>query len=779
MGAKRKQNPKQSSEELCQEIDIESSLQELARVGGWEIAKGQSCLSVSSGFCRLFDLKPTTELSLAEFAQLYTEHDKDRFDRYLQACLGMGCGFTEDFKMCPQTGESLWVKVNAKPVFDPKGNVVKAVGSVQDITQTKLQLLQMKEERNLLKLAIDISKLGIWSSDDANNINFDNRMREIYGFKEGEQTTVEAVQSKIYHEDRDRLSQLSQESAEKNKSMRFNYRVVHEGDEIRHIEGYLLPQFDPATSKFKRFIGVNKDISEKVKGDEANKRLLEILDSTTDFIGYASVQEEIGYMNRAFSGLWNDTKPAGINHLHPSWANKIINEEGIPAAIKNGTWTGESAVLTFDGQEIPVSQVIICHYDKKNKPIYFSTIMRDIRDTKKMLAALQRQKLESEVAARSKANFLANMSHEIRTPMNGILGFVELLKEEISDPNVDEKLEVIRSSGELLLSIVDDILDFSKIDAGKLSLEEVEFSPLNLVQDVKKLFESKRIQNTNLIKLSIDERFHNGPLLGDPNRFKQLLFNLVGNACKFTKNGDVTIGVASIYKDEKNIKIIVTVSDTGIGIAADRISHLFKSFSQADETTTRRFGGTGLGLSICKSIVEAWEGSISVQSVEGKGSSFKFVLPLKISSKQQLASAQALKHQQFPGLRVLVAEDNQVNLAVTQKLLAKLSIEVVSVVNGQEAVLACQQDQFQIVFMDCHMPVMDGFEATKKILRRDLGTKAPIIIALTAGVLEEEVERCRKVGMVDVLFKPVSLEQLADIIMKHASEFAAPDKKLA
>ncbi|MFK7825961.1 MAG: ATP-binding protein [Oligoflexales bacterium] len=771
----------QSPEDLAHEIELSRNLEDLARIGAWELEVDKNRVNLSPGLCKLFRITKCKELTLPELLKFYISFEQDRLHKKINDCISNGEGFLEDFEILTKSGEKIWVKTGGKPVLGNDGRIKKVIGHTQDINQTKIYELKMEEERNILKLAIEISKLGIWSSDDSNTINFDARMREIYGFSVGEKSTTEAVQAKIHGDDRARINALSKESLSKNEPTKFEYRIIPEKNVIRHIKGYLLPELDPTTKEFKRFIGINKDITEKVKGDETNARLLEILDSTSDFITHASIDYEIEYMNRAFKELWEgDEQAVHISSFHPDWANKLIQNVGMPCAIKEGTWTGETALLTKKGEEIPVSQAIICHYNNNKEPKYFSTIMRDMRSTKQMLATLQEQKKILEEVARSKERFLANMSHEIRTPMNGILGFVELLRDEISDPKAEEKLQVIQSSGELLLSIVDDILDFSNIEAGKMSLKAVEFDPLLVIHEVKKLFESDRVQNTNSIQL-IDSGFSKDLFIGDPHRFKQLLFNLVSNACKFTKNGMVTIQVQSKAHKEKTVKLKIVVADTGIGISKDRVDQLFKIFSQADESTTRRFGGIGLGLSICKSILDAWQGSISVESVQGKGSSFAIEIPLEFSISGSVQKIKPIKNNPvFPGLKVLIAEDNQVNLKVAQRLLSKLGIEAQSVTDGAQAVEACKKEHFHIVLMDCHMPVMDGFEAAKEISKQSYdGKKPPCIIALTAGVLEEEAKRCLASGMSDVLFKPVNLNRLANMLAKYDPGFARSKKTVA
>ena len=778
-----KENKKSSQnlEEFAQDNEIWKQLEGFACLGTWELRAGQNNVQVSPGLCSLLGLSHCTELSLNELLGFYLSHEQERLQRSIQKSLQSGISFVEDFELITRSGQRLWVKTGGKPVFGADRKILKLVGYTQDFNETKLQLMRMEEERNLFKAAMDISKLGIWSSDENNNIKFDDRMREIYGFKDGEQESVETVQAKIHPDDRDRLNSLSRECAVKGQQTQFEYRVLAEKNIVRYIRGFLLPEYDAETKQFRRFIGINKDITDQVKGDETNTRHLEILDSTTDFISHCSIDKKINYVNRAFKELCGvGEESAHISSVHPKWANQLIQNEGIPSAIKNGTWTGETALLAVNGEEVPVSQVIICHYNSKKEPKYFSTIMRDMRETKKMLAALRKQKTELEEAARSKGNFLANMSHEIRTPMNGILGFVEILKQETSDEKTEEKLAVIQSSGELLLSIVDDILDFSNIEAGKLSLNAVEFDPMLVIQDVKKLFESDRIENDNNINL-LDSGFSKGKFIGDPHRFKQLLFNLVSNACKFTNNGIVTIEVQSQILDDKTTKLKISVADTGIGIAGDRIDHLFKIFSQADESTTRRFGGIGLGLSICKSILDAWQGSITVESSLGKGSAFTFEIPLKNTSNSSPIQVKPTKGDWvFPGLKVLIAEDNAVNLRVAQKLLSKLEIDPKSVTDGEQAVEACKKEHFDIVLMDCHMPIKDGFEAAKEISQIAYeNQKPPCIIALTAGVLEEEVKRCLGSGMSDVLFKPVNLSRLADMLSKHDPGFARPKKTVA
>lgn len=390
-------------------------------------------------------------------------------------------------------------------------------------------------------------------------------------------------------------------------------------------------------------------------------------------------------------------------------------------------------------------------------------------------------KKAAENANRAKSTFLAQMSHEIRTPMNGVLGMVELLFDTELTTRQQQCIQTIGTSGKALLNIINDILDFSKIEAGRLELEKINFNLRDIIDETMHLL-SEQVRERNLaLGCYLDSDL---PVFvnGDPGRLRQILMNLLSNAVKFTRHGKIVIRVNLKNQDENSLTLYFSVEDSGIGISTEKQKAIFNAFSQADETTTRKFGGTGLGLTISRQLVELMEGEIGVESEENRGSKFYFTAKFG-RSKSELsiiensrnsnlkASENTLKTgtdqplQKF-NARALVAEDNPTNQIVAQGMLEVTGLTVDMVENGVEAVKAIERNNiYDIIFMDCQMPVMDGYEATEKIrkIMKQSGRDIPII-ALTANAMKGDREKCITAGMNDYLPKPFDKSQLIDIL---------------
>lgn len=404
-------------------------------------------------------------------------------------------------------------------------------------------------------------------------------------------------------------------------------------------------------------------------------------------------------------------------------------------------------------------------------------LQQEIKERAHLQEDLQKARDSALETTRLKSEFLANMSHEIRTPMNGVIGVTGLLLDTKLDPEQKKFAEIIRSSGESLLTLINDILDFSKVEAGKLELETLDFNLRNTVEETIELFSTKAEENQNELAMLI---YSDVPLelRGDAGRIRQILNNLISNAIKFTKRGDIVVRIKKVGETDKDFELNFSVTDTGEGIPKDVQSRLFQPFTQSDASTTRRFGGTGLGLSICKSLVEIMDGNIGVESTEGKGSTFWFNIKLEkqesLSADDFYESKNISTHSELAGRRILIVDDNPVNREVLAYQTKVWEMDADSSSSGEDAVKILnsaikERKPFDLVILDFQIPNIESLEIARQFIIKnsaEADLPAPSIIVLSASGLKLTEEEMKQLGISAFLTKPYRQNDLLETIKK-------------
>ena len=679
-------------------------------------------------------------------------------------------------------------KLGTLCVIDHKTRKIddKQIESLKLLAQQVVELFELRLSELDYKEVCEAGEIAHWFFDLASQtIIWSEKMFEIFNVdpKEGE-PDFEAFQSMIFPEDRHKLLGAIGLCIQEGVPYKVEHRFFSKGRSIRWLEG----QGEAIRDKRGNIIalnGVSQDITDKKQKElDLAQSKKELNDSNT----YLQLAMEGGDL-----GIWDWFIDEDRVKFDEGWA-KILGLEFATMKMEFSTWQErvhpddlESCFIDINNylegktesyENIHRMKHVDGHWvytqgkakisarDDNGKPTRLTGTQLDMTAIKTQELELIKEKERALEAEKAKSLFLANMSHEIRTPMNGIIGMTQLLEDSLTVKEDLEKLDIIQNSSKALLTIINDILDFSKIEAGKLELEYRNFSIKSLVENQVKLFSTLAIEKGIEISSHISRDIPDLINL-DEVRVKQVINNLLSNAIKFTKKGVVSINVSNL----ENNKLQITVKDSGVGIDKVALEKLFQDFTQADNSTTRRFGGTGLGLSICKKLVESMGGEISVESIVGQGAEFTFTIKYKEATQSKIKVPQKIDSKDivFSDFKILLVEDNLVNQKVASGFLKKLGIVADLAVNGQECLSALENKTYDLVIMDCHMPVMDGYEATKKIIEK-YGNNKPKIVALTASTMKEDVEHCFEVGMDDFISKPVTIDTLNKVLQKHLSK---------
>ncbi len=673
-----------------------------------------------------------------------------------------------EYQLRTKAGEYRWFHARGKSLRNEQGRVYRTSGSVTDVTEQK----QNEEELRKLSTAVEQSPATVVITDVEGNIEYVNpKFTETTGY-----TKEEALgkNPRILKSDNVPPGFYKEmwETIIAGDEWRGEFQNKKKNGDLYWEQSSISPIRD-SSGIITHFLAVKEDITERKKRDEEFRALL---DSAPDATIITNSDGEIVMVNKQTENIFEYEReelignkiemliPQKFRKGHPKHRKKLIRHSDARLMGENM----ELLALCKDGREFPV-EIRLSPIKTSSGTVVASSI-RDITERKKAENELKVAKQAAEEATQAKSDFLANMSHEIRTPMNAIIGMSQLALRTELTPKQHDYLVKVEYSAHNLLGIINDILDFSKIEAGKMDIELIDFHLDGVLENLSNLVTLKAEEKGLEVIFSTAKEVPMS-LVGDPLRLGQILINLSNNAVKFTEKGEVVVSTEVLEKNTDNVTLKFTVRDTGIGLTEKQIGKLFQSFSQADGSTTRKYGGTGLGLTISKKLVEMMDGEIWVESEHGKGSSFIFTA--KLGRQAQEKEKVLIPSVDLRGMRVLVVDDCDTSRETLQVALESMSFKVTTVASGKEAIAELErcagdapEKHYQLVLMDWKMPKMNGIETTSRIKADPKLPKAPTVIMVTAYGREEVMKQADAVGMDGFLIKPVSNSTLFDTIME-------------
>jgi len=688
---------------------------------------------------------------------------------------------SHDYRFRHAAGRWVWLRDELRAERDVDGRVVEIVGAWTDVTAEKETEAQVRR----LSAVVEQSPTSVVITDLEGRIEYVNEAftrTTGYGFEDVRGRNPRILQSGRTPRETYEAMWATLVAGHIWRGEFMNLRK----DGTLQVEDAIVVPLRGAGGLVTHYVAIKEDVTEKKRVADELRKLYLAVEQSPESIAISDLDARIEYVNEAFVRHSGYTREEVIGRNPRVLQSGLTPPETYAAmwrALRHGRpWKGEFVNRRKDGSTF-VEMAIIAPVRQPDGTItHYLAIKDDITDKKRMGEELDRHRhhLEDLVASRTaelaeararaeaanvaKSAFLANMSHEIRTPMNAILGLARLLQSTPLSAEQADRLAKIEASGHHLLSLVNDILDLSKVESGHLALERADFDLATVVREAWEPVSLKAAEKGVESRL----RFGDGlpaRVRGDALRLAQVILNLGSNAVKFTETGYVEIAVAVRESGPSGWDVRFDVRDTGVGIAPDQQERIFQPFEQADASTTRKFGGTGLGLAICRRLVDAMGGELGVESVPAEGSTFWFHLPLAAPGGEA-ASGEEAAQAEFPvasrapaDVRVLLVEDDPINREVAGDMLRLAGFPVAMAIHGAAAVEMAARERFAVILMDVQMPVMDGFEATRRIRALPGGEAVPVI-AMTANVFSEDRDRAREAGMSDFVAKPVDPEAL-------------------
>jgi len=742
-------------------------------------------LNVNDAYCRIV-VKPRLQIVGRCFTEVYHESVRGQMRAaFDEVMLGLTRRPMEGRETQLWNGRRVVLEItNTRLPGDEENRKILTI--IRDVTEQIQAQEALGRERQLLRTIVDAIPHSVYAKDIDGRFTMVNarslrglqlsRVEDALGKTYADLVSPEPARRALEQEERIKATGEAMPPVEE-------FKRDPQSGEIQAVSVITKVPLRDATGAVCGIVGVNFDITERQKAEEALQRSLSLqtatLESTTDAILVVNRQGEVTGVNRRFFELWRIPADVAANgddeKLLAFVVDQIKHPEQFLAKVRY--LYAHPDEFTFDLLEFRDGRF----FERYSQPQRLGDdivgrvwCFRDVTERMRSQRELERAKLDAEAGARAKSEFLATMSHEIRTPMNGVIGMTSLLLETPLSPEQREFAETIKSSGDTLLTIINDILDFSKIDSGKMELERSAYSPISCIEETLDLLAPKAVEKGLELISMIAPDF---PLavLGDSTRIRQVLMNLVGNAVKFTEQGEVIVGASVERKEGKGIDILISVRDTGIGMSDEVKSRLFQSFSQGDSSTTRRFGGTGLGLVISRRLLELMGGRLAVESTEGEGSMFSLTIPTVVA-------AEARVHRKggpstFPNKRVLIVDDNSTNARILSEHCVLHNLRPTIFARPAEALRSLEQELYDLALVDMLMPEMDGMTFGRQVRSMASCRTMPMVLLTSAGSQDDRAVRELFTMCAHKPLKYTRFAEFLSAILQADPTAAAPAKK--
>ncbi|WOO42142.1 PAS domain-containing hybrid sensor histidine kinase/response regulator [Rubellicoccus peritrichatus] len=746
---------------LQQAKEVLSESQRISRTGSWELDLSSMKVFWSDETYRIHGLEPGMPVPVEEAINYYVPEHRPVIKEAVEKAIKEGTPYDLKLQLNTVKGERIWVRANGHAVFE-HGKVAKLAGVFQDIDESERASIALRESEERWQLAITGSAAGIWDWDlETDEVIYSDLWLSMLGYEPGSWPNKLDTWSQLVHPDdyQPSLDEIGNYLNGKIRDYNIEFRMRHKDGGWRWIQSRGKAFYEDG--KPRRMLGTHTDITPRKESEAALKRLSLVASKTTTGVIITDSKGNLVWVNNAFEEITEYKldevigKRPGDFLQGPESDPKVIElmrarvREAKPFKVEIINYSKSGRRYWVDIEATPV-------FDDSGALEQFIAIETETTEKIEALERLELAKDQAERASRAKDAFLAMMSHEIRTPMNGVIGMTGILEQSGLRDDQREYVETIKTSGNALLSIINDILDYSKIEAGRIEFETETIVVREFVEEAVDVLSYRAFEKGLELVYHICDSVPR-LILGDVTRLRQILVNLIGNAVKFTESGKVEVKIHSRKNDDGGLVLVLSVQDTGIGIPIEQQADLFTPFSQADASTTRRFGGTGLGLAITKRLTQAMGGTITLNSEEGIGSEFVVTIPV-VESHQAVPDDYDQQINIVKNKQILVVDDNITNLRIIESQLTSWGIRVAVCQSSEEALRLCRSEPFDLVILDMLMPGMNGETLAESIHHSKGLASIPLVLLSSMGVQSDSKD------FAGFLHKPVRPRRLLETI---------------